>query len=153
METCLQRHKSITCSLITANVDQYFVAILDSPKCKYITLDIPVYFLYCMYSSCEARIYSTVIILMEGVYMYTVNICINVYVFNKFTQEVWNRLLGKDVQYWPQLTHTKPWEHPGCCRRRRRPPLLRKASRTTKIKLGKTISLFRIVIDVAAAAL
>lgn len=52
-----------------------------------------------MYSSCEARIYSTVIILMEGVYMYTVNICINVYVFNKFTQEVWNRLLGKDVQY------------------------------------------------------
>lgn len=48
-----------------------------------------------MYSSCEARIYSTVIILMEGVYMYTVNICINVYVFNKFTQEVWNRLLGK----------------------------------------------------------
>lgn len=117
METCLRRHKSITCSLIMANVDQYFVAILDSPKCKYITLDIPVYFLYCMYSSCEARIYSTVIILMEGVYMYTVNICINVYVLNECTQEGWNRLLGKvfNIDH-NSHTHTKPREHPGRCR-------------------------------------
>lgn len=112
-----------------------------------------------MYSSCEARIYSTVIILMEGVYMYTVNICINVYVFNKFTQEVWNRLLGKDVQYIDHNSHTPSLGSTQAAAAAAAAaatacPAQEGFERTTKIKPNKTIPLFRIVIDdVAASAL
>lgn len=102
-----------------------------------------------MYSSCEARIYSTVIILMEGVYMYTVNICINVYVFNKFTQEVWNRLLGKDVQYIDHNSHTPSLGSTQAAAAAAAAATTRPAQegfeRTTKIKPYKTIPLFRLM--------
>lgn len=102
-----------------------------------------------MYSSCEARIYSTVIILMEGVYMYTVNICINVYVFNKFTQEVWNRLLGKDVQYIDHNSHTpslgSTQAAAAAAAAATAHPAQEGFERTTKIKPYKTIPLFRLM--------